>query len=61
MSELQSLIEDIEKLRTNLEQLIDKKQANLQDSDIIVASQILNSAITTYNKFIFKKIKQLEA
>lgn len=57
MSEIQELLNDIEKLRKNLEELIDKKQANLQDPDIIVASQILNVAITKYNEFILKKIK----
>jgi F0F1-type ATP synthase membrane subunit b/b' len=57
MSEIQDLLDDIEKLRKNLEELIDKKQANLQDPDILVASQILNSAISKYNEFILKKIK----
>jgi len=57
MSEIQDLRDDIEKLRKNLEELIDKKHSNLQDPDIIVASQILNSAISKYNEFIVKKIK----
>lgn len=57
MSEIQDLLDDIERLRKNLEELIDKKQANLQDPDIIVASQILNSAISKYNEFILKKIR----
>lgn len=57
MSEIQDLLYDIEKLRKNLEELIDKKQSNLQDPDIIAASQILNSAISRYNEFILKKMK----
>lgn len=56
MSEVQDLLNDIQKLRENLEKLIDKKQANLQDSDIIAASQILNSAVSKYNEFIYKKL-----
>ncbi|MPW26443.1 Spo0E family sporulation regulatory protein-aspartic acid phosphatase [Alkalibaculum sp. M08DMB] len=58
MSEIQDLLDDIEKLRKNLEELLDKKQVNLQDPDIIVASQILNSTITKYNEFILKKNSQ---
>ena len=57
MSEIQDLMGDIEKLRKNLEELIEKKQANLRDPDVLVASQILNSAISKYNEFILKKIK----
>lgn len=56
MSELELLLEDIEKLRKSLEELIHKKQSNLQDPDIIAASQILNAAITKYNKLLNKKI-----
>ena len=57
MTEIQKLLYDIEILRKNLEELIDKKQANLQDPDIIAASQILNSAISKYSEFILRKIK----
>ena len=58
MSEIQHLLDDIEKLRRNLEELIDKKKENLQDPDIIAASQTLNSALTKYNDFILNKIKK---
>lgn len=57
MSEVQNLLNDIEKLRKNLEELIEKKQANLQDPDVIAASQMLNSVLTKYNDFIINKIK----
>lgn len=57
MSEVQKLLNDIEKLRRNLEELIEKKQANLQDPDIIAASQMLNSVLTKYNDFIIHRIK----
>ncbi|SDZ28896.1 Spo0E like sporulation regulatory protein [Proteiniborus ethanoligenes] len=57
MSELNNLLSDIEVLRENLIKLIEKKEGNLQDPDIIATSQILNAAITKYNEFILKKSK----
>ena len=57
MSELNNLLSDIEVLRENLIKLIEKKEGNLQDPDIIATSQILNTAITKYNEFILKKSK----
>ncbi len=56
MSELSELLNDIEMLRENLMKLIEEKESNLQDSDIIAASQILNAAITKYNEFIKSKL-----
>lgn len=56
MTEIQDLLKDIEKLRKNLLDLIEKKQFDLQDPDIIAASQILNAAISKYNEFISKKL-----
>ncbi|WHH59881.1 aspartyl-phosphate phosphatase Spo0E family protein [Petroclostridium sp. X23] len=56
MLELEKLLEDIEKLRETLHQLIDKKGLNLQDPEIISASEDLNTAITKYNKFIEKNL-----
>ncbi len=56
MSEVNDLLKDVEKLRNNLLKLIEKKQGNLQDREIIAASQILNAAITKYNNYISKKI-----
>lgn len=56
MSELNELLKDIEKLRKTLYELIEKKEANLQDPEIITASKTLNIAITKYNEMIRKKL-----
>ena len=55
MSEIKDLLTDIEKLRENLIKLIESKENNLQDPEIIAASEILNAAITKYTEFIKKK------
>lgn len=55
MTELVELLKDIEVLRKNLLKLIEEKE-NLQDTEIIAASHILNAAITEYNKYIKKKL-----
>lgn len=57
LSEIKLLLEDLEKLRKNLEELIERRKGNLQDPDIIIASQMLNSTITKYNDFIKDKLK----
>jgi regulator of replication initiation timing len=54
MNELKVLLQDIEKLRNNLYKLINEN-TNLQDPEIISASQILNAAIAKYNDFVEKK------
>lgn len=56
MSEMQKLLEDIKELKRNLNALIEEKGFNLQDPEIIAASQIVNAAITKYNDFIKKQI-----
>ncbi|MBB6214664.1 hypothetical protein HNQ80_000747 [Anaerosolibacter carboniphilus] len=56
MCELQKLLEDIEKLRTILYELIEKKGIDLQDPEVIASSQTLNAAIAKYNEMIRKKI-----
>jgi hypothetical protein len=56
MDELKTLLQDIEILRSNLNKLI-SDTTNLQDPEIISASQMLNAAITKYNKAIEKKLK----
>ena len=56
MSEIQELIKDIENLKEILNKLINKKELDLQDPEIIKASQELNIAITKYNDFITKNI-----
>ncbi len=55
MGELDLLMQDIEKLRSNLQKLIRERNNNLQHPDVIAASQILNAAITKYNEVIRKK------
>lgn len=54
MNELEDLLNDIEKLRENLYTLINKKNIDLTDSEIISASQMLNAAITMYIKIVDK-------
>lgn len=56
MTELEQLLDDIEKLRKNLIKLIEER-GNLQEPEIILASQNLNEAISKYNKFISGKVK----
>ena len=57
MTELEALLNDIEKLRQNLNNLINKN-SNLEDPEIISASQILNVAITKYNEIVIKKMNK---
>lgn len=58
MSEIQNLLNDIERLRENLYNLIEEKNDDLADSEIISASQMLNVAITKYNEILLKKTKK---
>ena len=55
MSELETLLRDIEKLRERLNNLIEIKDLNLQDPEIISASKTLNNEINKYNDIIKKK------
>lgn len=56
MTEVELLLDDIEKLRDTLQNLI-KDSDNLLDPEIIKASQNLNQAIVKYEKLINKKKK----
>ena len=56
MSEIEKLIKDIDTLKKNLNELIEKKDFNLQDPEIIKASQELNIVITRYNNLIAEKL-----
>lgn len=58
MSELEDLLRDVEILRANLEYLINEKQDNLVDIEVVSASKILNAALNQYNKFIDEKYKR---
>jgi hypothetical protein len=58
MDEPKALLQDIEKLRSNIYKLINDKGENYRDPEVIAASQILNAAITKYNEIIKKKMEE---
>ena len=55
MSEIQKILQDIEELKKKLEVLIEKKDSNLLDPNILIESQDLDKAITNYLEFIREK------
>lgn len=57
MSELEDLLKDIDILKEQLHLLINKKQGNLIDAEVVTASKILNAALNQYNKLIQEKIR----
>jgi hypothetical protein len=56
MSEIDNLLNDIKKLKKNLEALIDLKNGNLLEPEVLAASQMLNVAIVEYNKIVQRKL-----
>jgi Spo0E like sporulation regulatory protein len=58
MSELDELLKDIDILREQLERLINEKQGNLVDQEVVAASKVLNAALNQYNKFIYEKLNK---
>lgn len=58
MSELEDLLKDIDILRAQLDELINKKNGNLVDPEVVSASKVLNAALNQYNKFIDEKLKK---
>ncbi|MEW9096114.1 MAG: aspartyl-phosphate phosphatase Spo0E family protein [Clostridiaceae bacterium] len=58
MSEVEDLLKDVNILREKLEYLIDKKNGNLIDPEVVAASKVLNAALNRYNEFIEEKIKR---
>lgn len=52
MAELQDLLNDIEALREKLQKLIEKKQGNLIDPDVVAVSKILNATLNEYDLFL---------
>ncbi|MCK9217958.1 MAG: aspartyl-phosphate phosphatase Spo0E family protein [Firmicutes bacterium] len=56
MTEVELLLDDIEKLRSTLQNLI-KDNDNLLDPEIIKASRNLNQAIVSYENLINEKRK----
>ena len=49
MCEIENILLQIESLKTNLDNLI-KQNGSLLDSEIITASQMLDSVLNEYNK-----------
>ncbi|MBU3145195.1 aspartyl-phosphate phosphatase Spo0E family protein [Clostridium sp. CF012] len=58
MSEIEDLLKDVEILREKLLFLIDKKQDNLVDPEVVNISKVLNAALNEYNKVLEKKLKR---
>lgn len=58
LSEIDELLKDIEKLRNNMQQLINRKSGNLTDPEVVTASKTLNTALNTYNELLEKKINK---
>lgn len=58
MSEIEELLKDVEVLREQMEYLINEKQGNLVDAEVVAASKILNAALNQYNNFIKDKINK---
>ncbi len=58
MNEIEDLLKDVDILREQLNSLINKKQGNLQDPEVITASKILNAALNQYNKLIGEKLNK---
>ena len=57
MSEIEDLLKDVEILREQMEELIEKHKGNLTDLEVVAASKILNAALNQYNNFIKEKLK----
>lgn len=57
MSEIEDLLKDIDILREQMEFLIEAKEYNLIDAEVIAASKILNAALNQYNKLVEAKIR----
>lgn len=60
MSEVEKLLNNVELLRNQLDKLIQDKNCNLLDSEVILASKILDVALNQYNKFIKGKIEKFK-
>lgn len=54
MKELELLLNDIEKLRSIMIKLIEDKE-NLQDPEVVAASENLNKLIVKYSNLLLKK------
>ena len=56
MSEIEDLLKDVEILREKLEYLINTKNGNLINPEVVAASKVLNAALNRYNEFLEEKI-----
>ena len=56
MTESELLLDDIEKLRAVMIKLIREKK-NLQNPEVIAASENLNKLIVKYSKLLLEKLK----
>lgn len=58
MDEIKDLLQDINILRDQLHKLINDKDSNLKDTEVIAASQMLNAAVLKYTEILSKKINK---
>lgn len=58
MSDLEDLLKDVENLREKLVYLIDQKQGDLIDQEVVNISKILNAALNKYNEVLEEKLKR---
>lgn len=58
MNELEHLLQDINYLREQLYILLQSKDSNLEDTEVIAASQMLNAVILKYTELISKKLNR---
>ncbi|WP_368488331.1 Spo0E family sporulation regulatory protein-aspartic acid phosphatase [Clostridium sp. BJN0013] len=58
MPEIEKLLKNIEILRKQLEDVIDKKQSNLIDEEVISMSKILDATLNQYNEILAEKLKK---
>ena len=58
MSKEDEVLKDIEAIREDLLYLINIKLGNLLDDEVVLSSNILNSALNEYNKFNETKLKR---
>jgi hypothetical protein len=57
LSQIEDLLIDVEILRGKLINLIDKKQGNLVDFEVINSSKILDETLNQYNQALEEKLK----
>lgn len=60
MPEIEELLRDVDSLREKLMYLIDDKQGDLIDAEVVNLSRVLNATLNQYNKVIEEKLKRQE-